>query len=613
MEDSVHRYIRTACFWSWFHTGKTLMSVEHVRHLKLGRIPRVLVVAPVNTLGQWRDTFAEQYPSLQSNGLLRIVGTHKSDPESWKLITAKKPGVTLIGWEAMRGRVDGETKAAHSRAATKEPKLTVAAVRQGMRDGTVPPWHRAGVFDLVIADEVHRISNRHAGQSRVLKLIQANRKLAVSATFSGNKEEGAWSVLNWLWKDQYPAFWGWAEKFLKINEEKVSRSKTITTIGGELNPGAIWNDIPCAVRHRTEELGLELPEVIERVVTVPMGMIQRQQYDDFEQQAFAWLDDHPVGTPLPITQRIRLRQVALGQLKMNELTFRRRFWVPPEEVDQFLVMNDDMDPQIHKQRKKVMREVQLNDGAEFQVLESTSTFKASDSPWKLPTVELDSRDANPALILSDSSCRWQSLFDPAWKIGLETQTLVRVSRNMDIEEIDFNENGDQSKLATVKEILRDLPSDEPVLIFTHSAKWARMAAAHIDAAGIYGEARAWTGDLTSKQREGLKSIFGVMEPSRIRSKFGHKGIRVLVCQVESLAEGVDGLQHRCRCEVWASPSENNLSNEQAKGRLHRPGQTSPVQRWVLRSEGSIDTDVAESLEARWARMRSLYRDDVVAA
>jgi SNF2 family DNA or RNA helicase len=84
---------------------------------------------------------------------------------------------------------------------------------------------------------------------------------------------------------------------------------------------------------------------------------------------------------------------------------------------------------------------------------------------------------------------------------------------------------------------------------------------------------------------------------------------VLVAQLQSLSEGVDWLKDVCRCEVIASPTEDNVMNEQAEGRLHRPGQTSPVQRWRLVSEGTIDDEVHMNNLVKRARMGSLYQDD----
>ncbi|MBD3004793.1 DEAD/DEAH box helicase [Streptomyces sp. 5-10] len=545
-------------------SGKTLQGVERVRQLKLGRVPRVLVVAPVNTLGQWRDTFAEQFPSLKNSPYLRIAGTHKSDPESWKILVAKKPGVTLIGWEAMRGRVDIETKAAHSRAATKEPKLTVAAIRQAMKDGTVPPWGRVGVFDLVIGDEIHRIANRNSAQTKILKLIKADHKLAISATFSGNKEEGAWSILNWLWKEKYPRFWDWAEEYLHIEPEKVSHTKTINKIGGELNPGAIWDAIPCGVRHRTEDIGIELPEVIQRIVKVPMGKVQRQQYDDFEQQAFAWLDDHPVGTPLPITQRIRLRQAALGQLKVSEVIKRVYYNLSAPEKQIARAWLHYRTEHAGAGQQEFLEVYNDSLAEDRQPLDSARLFKVVEKLQK-------------------------------YDEGIEFEDFH------ERDEIDFNEKGDQSKLAAVKEIIADLPDGERVLVWAPFAKWARMAVSSLNRdRSISGVAKYWGDVPTGSQRDSLKAEF-------IRGD-----VRILVAHPASMSEGTDGMQYACRCEIIAAPSESALINEQAEGRLYRPGQKSPVQRWILQSEDSIDTDIAETLEGRRSRMRTLYKDDLAA-
>ena len=75
--------------------GKTVTSVEAVRLLNLGRMPRVLVVAPINTLGQWQRTFEEQFPSLVEKGLTRLLGTHRKDTENWSALTSRRkpPGV----------------------------------------------------------------------------------------------------------------------------------------------------------------------------------------------------------------------------------------------------------------------------------------------------------------------------------------------------------------------------------------------------------------------------------------------------------------------------------------------------------------------------------------
>src|SRR5699024_9730405 len=83
-------------------------------------------------------------------------------------------------------------------------------------------------------------------------------------------------------------------------------------VAGEKSPGLIVKDFPCYI-HRTQRQVLkELPEVIEREIMVDMLPAQRKIYSQVEGEALAWLEHHRVATPLPITQRLRIRQIALG-------------------------------------------------------------------------------------------------------------------------------------------------------------------------------------------------------------------------------------------------------------------------------------------------------------
>lgn len=488
-------------------TGKTLVGVERIRHIDIaGPAPRVLIVAPINTHRQWKNLLIEQYPGLGAADAVHIISTPSASPEPWRRMLAKQPGAFIIGWEAMRGTLPEDTKKEGSTGSKKNPPVTVRAIAMGIRDGLIPPWTRTGTWDLVIADESHRMANRGSLQKKVLKKIKAHHKLALSATAGGNRPEGLWSTLNWLWPDQYTSFWDWAKEHMVVDVEETPgyTSRAVREIQGEKFPGSTWTTIPCVVRHRRTEVAKELPEVIERVVEVPMGDVQRVQYEEFEDQALAWIDDHPVAAPLPITQRIRLRQAALGTLQVGA----------PE-----------------------------------------------DDPW------------------GDG-----------------------------ILEIDYNARSAQPKLTMIKEIIRDLPREEPVIIFTHSAKWARMAAAELDSSGLYGEARAWTGKLSGKQRENLKQAVISYRERGLMNPHAPDGIRILVAQVNALSEGVDGFQLGCCCEIWASPSEDQIANQQAMGRLHRSGQEHPVQRWILHSEDSIDVDVAATLALRRKRMSQMYRD-----
>lgn len=511
-------------------TGKTLVAVERARSLEIeGRPPRILVVSPVNTHRQWEETFAEQYPSLAESDMLRIVGTHKKDGDSWEMILAKQPGVFIMSWEAMRGSIPRTKYREFYKGSGKHGKLSVKAIVEATKNGDVPPWSRTGTWDLVVADEVHRIQRRDSVNRMILRRIKTKYKLALSGTPAGNKPEGLWSVLEWLWPERYPSFWDWAQKWLHITDKPIGGGNTAQVVGGEKYPGSIWTDIPTIVRWRVEDVAHQIPSAVERIVLVPMGPKQRKIYDDFETQAFAWLDGQPIGTPLPLTQRIRLRQAALGQLHAGYESKQKRVTIPVW-LAEIPVWSEDC--QIGSMRRRT----------------------------------------------GGGDCRAGSMcYTRRWE-GLE---------------IGFTKTGEHPKLESVKDIVSDLPEGEKVIVYTHSARWAHMAAEVLEK--TCGPARAWTGGLTAHQRQHLKQ------------EFCHGSVRVLVAQIASVAEGTDGLQYACSCEIWASPSEDGLMNKQARGRLERMGQERPVQRWILHSEDSIDTVIDVDLRYREAQMDVMYR------
>jgi hypothetical protein len=319
-------------------TGKTLLAVELMRQIQEtprikeingvetelpGRL-RALVVAPINTHHSWEYTIKRQMPGTA----VFIVGTPSSDEPNWKRLTSsfKLGGVYIIGWEAMHGWVEK----------VKDPAGDVVG-----EISHVPPWQLAGTFDLVVADECHRMQNRKSMSAKVLKHIDTVRRLAMSGTPAGNRKEGLWSTLNWLWPAKYPYFWPW------INETMITRPDPYKKIAieGEVEPGSTIRDIPSYTRLELEDVA-QLPPLAEHVVEVEMGPKQSKIYKDFKDQAFAWLEDMPVGTPLPITQRIRLRQVALGtpsavvvekvKRKPMEVTKRKLVEVTRDEDDNVL-------------------------------------------------------------------------------------------------------------------------------------------------------------------------------------------------------------------------------------------------------------------------------------
>lgn len=498
-------------------TGKTLLGVEVGRQTSA---KRVLVVAPLNTFDGWEKTIKSQIPEAEV--YIHPPGSSKTKKALawWERVAHQKPGWYLIGWEAFRGTPSPE-KRRQRRELEKHHK------QMGM---TVPErtpnrvWGPTGRWDLVIADEVHRACNRKSSTSKTLRTVNADRKVGMSGTPAGNKVEGFWAILHWLWPAEFPYFWPWVSKYCLTELDPHAGRKVVA----ELEPGGIVKAIPTYVRRTTEEVMGDLPGVIERKVMVDLKSgAQKKAYTELEEVAFTWLEGQPLHTPIPITLSIRLRQIALGVPSVAEVEVPQYVWVHPSTGEEF-----------------------------------------------------DKYEAD------------------AWREKYPRYKLERVQAGTDlVQEVSFSEGAKSNKIDALKDIVTDIPEGEPVLILTHSARFVVPVVHQLNKMRA-GLAVAWTGGTTSRGRNAIKSDFG---------KKG--GPRFIVAGIAAIGEGVDGLQKRCAHEIWLSQHDNNMLNQQAAARLHRGGQTRPVQRWIIQTRGTVDTKVYTRLEGNAKQMRAAYRKE----
>jgi hypothetical protein len=164
----------------------------------------------------------------------------------------------------------------------------------------------------------------------------------------------------------------------------------------------------------------------------------------------------------------------------------------------------------------------------------------------------------------------------------------------------FEEDAKSSKVDNIIEVLNDLYAEkpEPVLIYTHSRKFATMLALRLQAKGF--RARQFVGGMSKDEREWKLENFG--------TEFD-----VMVATIPTVSEGTDGLQLVSRIEFWVSLDDNRLLNTQAKGRLSRPGQTRPVQRYLFLAPNTVETKQLGKLEADQAQLDSSFQPMEVSA
>lgn len=264
--------------------GKTLIAIEVAKRLSTGTN---FVIAPKGTHKRaWEGTIKRQIPDAK----VYYLNSTKAGNEALARLESGQPGWYLISPEFFRKH--------HWRGITP---------------------------DLAVFDEVHRASNRNSKTALMLATLKAKRRIGMSGTVAGNKIDGIWSILRWV----YPqvagrSYWNWVDTYC-LTEVDFFAGKQII---GEINPGSIVASIPCYIRHLKREqccefhpqgIDNELPPVQTEVRTIELTAEQKRIYKKLEKELFVWLGENPLVVEVPVAVRVRLRQITLGVPEIDEV------------------------------------------------------------------------------------------------------------------------------------------------------------------------------------------------------------------------------------------------------------------------------------------------------
>jgi len=256
-------------------TGKTLMAVE--AGLRFAPMGVIVVSAPLHTYYGWFDTLF-----WQTDGAVQFR------------------------------KVDNKTKAG---------KANLEALKWG-----VAGWYFVGreffrlqdwsdcFFDVMVHDECHSLQNRKSKGFQVARKVKSALTIAQSATWFGSSFEGAWAVLRILYPEHDSpgmfadrSYHRWVKNWCATEYDWFAENNA--KIVGERNVGELAATVPCYINLRNT--ATDEPELVP--IYVDLSVRQRAYYNQMEKDGVAWLDSNPMVAELPITQRVRLRQLTLGE------------------------------------------------------------------------------------------------------------------------------------------------------------------------------------------------------------------------------------------------------------------------------------------------------------
>jgi len=247
--------------------GKTAAAIRWANYVQAERI---LVICPNSAKRQWADAIKRWDTSFLP--ITIVEGTIAQQVA--KLSTPK--GWVVTHWEAL----------AHARQ---------GAVRSR--------------WDVVIADEAHRMQNREAVRTKTVFLLRADYRMALTAHPYTNNPGELQPILRFLYPDVYRAYW----RFFHMHVRGEPKAFGGMEIIGTKRPKLLqWELAPFTIRRSHKELGWRPLTRVPRYAQLTTGM--RREYEKLRKEFFVELKEHEtagkriLAIPSVLARVTRLRQ-----------------------------------------------------------------------------------------------------------------------------------------------------------------------------------------------------------------------------------------------------------------------------------------------------------------
>lgn len=312
--------IKAALIGNEMGTGKTYEAIaldlerRAAEGAMLRESPKTLVISPLSVTGSWEEHYRKLAPHL------RVV---KIDPKKrgpfLKALKDQSADVYILHWDVLRI----------------------------IREDLERVW-----FFHIIADEVHRAKNRKAQATRALKRLKATYRTGLSGTPILNQPQDLWSILNWLYPNQWRSFWKFYERYV---EYEVVYPQGFRKVKGPRNEQELRNQMaPFFKRRRKMEVLKDLPDKYYNTIYVELDAKQRKAYDEMKKDMIAWLEGQdetsPLVAPVVIAQLTRLQQLAVAYAAIEyeeDGSSSVRLTDPSTKIDALMdILKDNPDEQI---------------------------------------------------------------------------------------------------------------------------------------------------------------------------------------------------------------------------------------------------------------------------
>lgn len=276
--------------------GKTVQAIDLDWQRRLeghAKTKPTLVITRLSVVPEWDAHYAWMQPTLK-----RVVLDPKDRASFLKAVRDRTADVYIMHWDALHLLVDP----------SKNPDRSLVKTQ----------WFH------IIADEVHAIKNRKTKVTRALKALRTDYKTGLSGTPADNKPHDLWSILNWLYPNNFRSYWNFYKAYVKYDVDPVHGYHKVVGVRSIEHLQKQMESF--YIRRRKTEVLKELPDKVYNTRWVQLSPKQRRMYEDMKKEQLAWIGEQegkPLAAPAVVAKLVRLQQFALATIDVEMV--RKRF------------------------------------------------------------------------------------------------------------------------------------------------------------------------------------------------------------------------------------------------------------------------------------------------
>jgi SNF2 family DNA or RNA helicase len=306
--------------------GKTVVAAALDEVRRNGQKKPTLIIAPLSgTMNTWRRHYQLHLPHLK--GI--VLETKNKDAFIKALARTDWYDYYIVHWD-MVARLEKELS-------------------------------RVG-WNHIIADECHRAKNRKAQTTRALWRIKTTYKTALSGTPVTNQPQDLWSILHWLYPNQWRGYWKFFKEFVLYTDVEIPgrpayhkplgpNPATLGKLHREIEPFYVRHlkRGPCCAKHPQGVMSYLPDKTYAEPIWVDLTPKQRRAYDQMKKDMIAWVGDQgdkPIAAPIAIAKLVRLQQLALAHADIDE-DWNIQLIEPSSKLDALMdLLEDNPDQQF---------------------------------------------------------------------------------------------------------------------------------------------------------------------------------------------------------------------------------------------------------------------------